>query len=45
MVTGSTCWTLVSDLNLGLGGMGEAERNFGRRSDDIRKEHIVTSAG
>ena len=33
---------LDSDSGLGLGEMGETERNFGRSGEDICKEYILT---
>ena len=36
---------LDSDSDLGLGGMGETERAFERRSDNICNEYIVTGWG
>ena len=33
---------LDSDSDLGVGEMGEAERDFGRSSEDIWEEHVRT---
>ena len=44
MVAGS-CWMWDSSSDLELGETEETEREFGRSSEDICKEYIVTMQG